>query len=242
MSNPLRDEDDDETYEGLLAQLADASHETVSRIAGKESWRARFADRKISPRVRLAAKYYNSGIAKTLREAAHLACLHPGTLYAMNASNNEEFNRISGEAAKNADIATGDISAVLQRLGRNALITIEDLRAKSESEAIRLKAAIDLADRSPETSKVQKMQVQTISMDGKDVEALTKALVESEHVQRDFKEVTVGDFVKVTTEVPSPQLSLPTPNMATTDDVLQSAQDSLPLDGESGPLATADQS
>lgn len=211
MSDPLRVEPEpEEDYEGLFEQLTEVVH-------ADPSWKAKYVDRKISPRVRLAAKYYNSGIAKTLGEAAKLAGLHPGTLYAMNVSGNEEYNRISGEAAKNADIATGEISIVLQRLGRNALQTIEELRAKSDSESIKLKAAIDLADRSPETSKIQKMQVATISLEGKDIAALTRSLVEAAEVQGRFSEMATGDYVKVTTESASPQLSLPTPHEVTDD-------------------------
>lgn len=217
MSDPLRADEnqtEEEDYEGLFEQLTEVVH-------SEPTWKAKYTDRKISPRVRLAAKYYNSGIAKTLGEAARLAGLHPGTLYAMNISGNEEFNRISAQAAKNADIATGDISAVLQRLGRNALITIEELRAKSDSESIKLKAAIDLADRSPETSKVQKTASLGITLEGKDIAELTRSLVEAAKVQNEFIGVTTGDYVKVTTESVVPQHSLPIQHVEVINDPVQ---------------------
>lgn len=214
MSDPLRS--DENEYEGLFDQIVATVSEPIA--TNEPEWKRRFAGRKISPRVRIAARLYNTGIARTLGEAAKMAGLAPATLYAMNVSDNEEYNRIASQAAKDSDIATGDISAVLQRLGRNALITIEALRASSESEAIRLKAAIDLADRSPETSKIQKMQVQTITMEGKDVAELTRGMIEAAQVQAQFTEVTTGDFVKVTTESHAPQLSLPTPHTGEPDE------------------------
>lgn len=220
MSDPLR-ADDLENYEGLFAQLAEQVERGELTPGNKPSrWKEKFADRKISPRLRMAAKLYHSGIAKTLGEAAKMASLAPATLYAMNISDNEEFNRICTVADKERDIATGDISLVLQRLGRNALTTIEELRAKSESESIRLKAAIDLADRSPETSKITKLQVASLSMDGKDVESLTKALVEAEHVRAKYAEVATGDFVRVSTEAPTSELAaLPKPKEEVITDV-----------------------
>ncbi len=196
--NDNADEDNADEYAGLFSQLAEANIQPPH-------WKDKYAHRKISPRIRLAAKYYNSGIAPTLGEAARLAGLHPGTLYAMNVSDNEEYKRIGDQAAKNADIATGEISIVLQRLGRNALQTIEDLRINADKDETKLKAAIDLADRSPETSKIQKLQVQSISLDGKDVEVLTRSLVEAAEVQGRFTDATTGDYVKVT---PPDQLEL----------------------------------
>lgn len=179
----------------------------------KSSWKDRYADRKVSPRMRIAAKLYQSGIAKTLGEAAKLAGLAPSSLYAMNISENDEFNRISNKAAVDREIATGDISVVLQRLGRSALTKLNSLMETSGSEGIQLKAAQDLADRSPETSKVQKLAISSISLDGQDIGKITAAMVEAAEVKMKFVEVTTGDFVRVSTDAPaiSELTALPAP-------------------------------
>jgi hypothetical protein len=181
MSNPLRLPDDISSDEA-------------------PSWKELYAQRKLSPRVRL----YGSGIAKTMEEASRLANLNPMTLYGMNAANNPEFKRLVGLAEEHRDIATGDISIVLQRLGRKALDTINRLREDAESEAVQLKAAIDLADRSSETSKIQRHAIATISIEGEDVERLTKTLVESASVRVEYAHLASGDFVRVSTDAPVP--------------------------------------
>lgn len=189
----------------------------------KSSWKDRYAGRKVSPRMRIAAKLYQSGIAKTLGEAAKLAGLAPSSLYAMNVSENDEFNRISSKAALDRDIATGDISVVLQRLGRSALSKLHTLMETSDSEGIQLKAAQDLADRSPETSKVQKLAISSISLDGQDVAKLTAAMVESAEVKQKYVEATEGDFVRVSIDAPTatdlPALPVPLRESNSVDEV-----------------------
>jgi hypothetical protein len=178
------------------------------------TWRDTYRNRRnFSPRMKLAAKLYGTGIAKTLGEASRLAGMSPATIYVMNSSGNEEFKRLIGEAERSRDIATGDISAVLQRLGRSGLAKIDQLREHAESEAVQLKAAIDLADRSPETSKIQRHAIASVSIEGHEVEKLTKALVEAAMVQQQYSAVHIGDFVKVSTDVGEPK-ALPTNRIA----------------------------
>lgn len=175
--------------------------------AATTSFNQIIASVKPSPRTRRAAQLYGSGIAKTKKEAAEIAGIHPG--YLTNLSNgNSEIKRLIGEAEKSASIAVGDINQTLIRLGREGLATIDQIRRNASSEAIQLKAAIDLADRSPETSKVQKHQVESLSLDGEDVERLTKAMVESARIRADFAEVHEANYVKVTTDLPAIALPL----------------------------------
>jgi hypothetical protein len=150
--------------------------------------------RNPGPRVRLAAKLYAKGIARTKKEACSMAGCHPSYLTLMR--DNEVIRRIHAESERQLDIATGDINIILQTLGREGLNTINELRQRSSSEAIQLKAAIDLADRSPETSKIQKHQLQSISLEGEDVSRLIAGMVEAAKVQKEFEHVHSGSFNK----------------------------------------------
>lgn len=173
----------------------------------KPHWKEPFKHRKVSPRMKIAAHLYASGTAKTLKEAGELAGLGKNVIYPMNESNNEEFELAKAQSERRALIATGDINMALQVLGRAAVQKISDLMENADKEEIQLKAAVDLADRSQETSKVQKLIVGAISLDGKDVEKLTAAMVEAAQAQRENVAATVGDFVTVDTA--APRLNLP---------------------------------
>lgn len=89
-----------------------------------------------------------------------------------------------------------DVGALLHRLSVEAIATIDNVRRNGTTEDIRLKAAIDLADRGPQTSKVQKHQVETFTLDGKDVEAIRRAMVEGIDVTKLHGEVS-GHFEQV---------------------------------------------
>lgn len=163
------------------------------------TWKEGFKDRKISPRMKIAAHLYGTGIAKNLKEAGELAGLGKGYIYPMNISGNEEFETLKSNSERRAQIATGDINQVLQMLGREAVAKIADLMDHADKEEVQLKAAVDLADRSTETSKVQKLMVGQITLDGQDVAKLTAAMVESAEAQRLNVAATHGDFVTVDT-------------------------------------------
>lgn len=149
-----------------------------------------------SPRVKLAAALYGSGVARTKKEAAQAAGLHPQYLSLLR--NNPEVNQIIGEAERAVRFKTEDISTLLQRLGRESLMTIDEIRTDPTAKAeTRLKAAVDLADRSPETAKTQKHQVTSFSIDGEDAQAIIAALAESQQVQDQYAQEVQGNYVKV---------------------------------------------
>lgn len=173
-------------------------------------WKDKWKHRKVSPRTKIAAHLYSTGIAKTLKEAGELAGLGKNCIYPMNSSGNEEFQELKAASERRALIATGDINMVLQMLGREAVAKIADLMDSAEKEEVQLKAAVDLADRSQETSKVQKLIVGAISLDGADVDKLTAAMVEAAEAQRINVRATVGDYVTVDTAAPVMFIPAPT--------------------------------
>lgn len=157
----------------------------------------------ISPRVRLAARLYATGAAKTKKEASEMAGLHPNYLTLLTGANGSEkvkslINDVDA-MIEDESIAT---SKIIQRLGRKALGRLANLM-DSENEHVALKAAVDLADRAPETSKTQKIQVESLTLDGTDVRALTQAMLESAREREKYSHVAVEGLVEVEIDKPA---------------------------------------
>lgn len=150
---------------------------------------------KPSPRVKLAAQLYATGAARTKREAGEMAGLHPQYL-SMLRNNPAVQEIIAGTQMRVSDEAVS-ASALVQSLAREAIETIAQIMQKSGSDALRLKAAIDIADRAPETSKVQKHAVAAFSLNSMDAKDLARALVEAAGVKRDYASAAESNFVRV---------------------------------------------
>lgn len=164
---------------------------------------------KLSPRVRLAARLYATAAAPTKREASKMAGLHPSYL-TMLTGKSEKVRQLVNDTDALIQDETVSSSVILQRLGRDAIAKISQLMHESQSEGLQLKAAIDLADRSPETSKTQKVQLESFNLDGKDVQALAAAMVEAAEVQGRYAAVGVEGLVEVDTDKhEAPAIPLP---------------------------------
>lgn len=97
------------------------------------------------------------------------------------------------------------MSKVLELLGREAIGRIRGHMNNEDNPAsVQLKAAQDLADRSPETSKTIKHEVASISLSGQDAKEMAAALVESARSRERFSHVAEGDFVQVETKQDAP--------------------------------------
>ena len=156
----------------------------------------------------MAARLYATGACKTQKEASAAAGLHPNYLTLLMSENRmvQDFvSRIDREIESDAV----DMSKMLVTLGRRGVRNIAQLMENGESEQVRFKAAQDLADRSPETSKIQKHAVASFSIEGEDAKAIAAALVESATVSRQFAEVGSGDFVRVDTNAAVGPLGIP---------------------------------
>ena len=95
---------------------------------------------------------------------------------------------------------TVSLSSVIESVSREAVSEMRDLLNNSQNEAIRLKAASDILDRNPETSKTQKHQLSAFSLGSEDAKALAIALVKSAEAQKLYATQTVGDFVRIPME------------------------------------------
>ncbi len=144
----------------------------------------------------MALRMYAYGAVRTLSEAAEAMDLSVSYLSLVhNSIPGQEFMK-----AADAIIAERALegNALLDAIGQRALEVIASKMENSKNENISLKAAIDLADRSPTYSKVQKHQVESISLSGKDVSRLAEALAQGPRVHEKFAHLANGDYNRIT--------------------------------------------
>ena len=155
-----------------------------------------------SPKVRLAAKLYASGAVPTKRDAAKAAGISEQYFAQMSGPRGAPaIRKVMATIEDAITDKTVDMGHVIQKLGRESIKTINDIRVGSESEMMQFKAAQDLADRSPEVSKTQKHLVASLTLEGKDVESLAQALVEGKRVAEDYAQVAQDGYVGVELEM-----------------------------------------
>lgn len=151
--------------------------------------------RRLSPRVKMGLQIYASGAAKTVKEAAEIVGLsqvHLGNVKNLGGGQ-ELIDRMQGKI----EDAAVNTSALLRSLGVEAVHKLAALMRTAGSENIQLAAAKDLADRSPETSKTQKIQVDSFSINGEDAKHLAEAMIRAQQSREVWSGQTQGDFVKV---------------------------------------------
>lgn len=174
-------------------------------MPGKKSGAALLASvSKLTPRVRRGLALYASAAVKTKREASAVVGLHPHYLTMLTNYNplaQAELRRLMDSV----DDANLDMTKLLHKLSIAALDTIASTMSHGSSEALRLKAAQDLADRGPQTSKVQKHQVESWRIDPADAQRIAQAMVETAQIRGEHTQVTVGshDATGVSTPVSS---------------------------------------
>lgn len=154
--------------------------------------------RALTPRVKMALRIYAYGSVRSMAEAAVAMDLNEGYLSLMK-------NSIPGKAfMESAEQIIADKTLdgheLLNRLGRRALEVTAGLMENSDSDNIKLKAAIDLTDRSPEYSKVQKMEIQSFTLTGKDAKSIADALVRGRSVHEQYAQLASGDYNRITDE------------------------------------------
>ena len=117
------------------------------------------------------------------------------------------------ELERKMDAGTVGMSSVIQELGRKGLVKIAQMmESDAVKDELRLRAAMDLADRSPETSKTSKISLEAdLTLRQADAKALIQALVEASTADERFaSEVTEGDYIKVDDgSLPAPQFLPP---------------------------------
>jgi hypothetical protein len=154
------------------------------------------AVRSPSPRVKMAARLYATGAAPTKKAAAEAAGIHPAW-FTLLTNHNEETKRLVDSVDAKIEDQSVDMSTVLRTVGREAIKRIRQLMIASARDDIALKAAQDLADRNPETSKIQRHEVASVHMGPDEARELAAALVEGARVRERYAKAVEGDFVTV---------------------------------------------
>jgi len=188
-----------------------ASHEAMAfHMDAKRNSQIR---KTLRPRVRTALRLVLSGATRTQGEAARIAGLHQAYLSGVKRSPIVQAYIRKLEAQMDAQ--TINMSAAMQELGRKGLLKIaEFMESEQVKDELRLRAAMDLADRSPETSKTSKLSIEgDLTIRQGDANRLIEALVEATQAdERYAREVSQGDYVKVDDGiVPVVTASLPAP-------------------------------
>lgn len=169
-----------------------------------------FANIKPTPRVKQALWLYKSGACKTKREASELAGLHPAYLSMLTAPNrgSEPVKRLADEIDTLLSDKAVDMSKVLQLTGRMAIGRMVKLM-DSGNERIALDSAKELANKSPETAGMLKVQVDPFTIDGLDAKQIAAALIESARLPDNAEDIRLHGLVEVdiTQGAVTPQLA-----------------------------------
>jgi len=151
----------------------------------------------------------------TLREAAEAVGLHP--VYLQKMSRTQAGMEFMESAHAIIQQTALDTNVLIEKLSRRAIEVIATHMEDASSEGLRLKAAIDLADRGSETSKIQKHQVESFTLSSTDAREIASSLVAAATVRQahadlkheNFDHVNVGfldDSMPVV--IPNPKLHL----------------------------------
>lgn len=129
--------------------------------------------------------------------------ISPQNLYAITAPSaaNPHVNNLYESVDQVLQDRTIDVSTLIKKLGEEAVRTAGRLMAYGKEE-VQLRAAVELMDRSPETAKITKHQIEAPKIDESDAKLLAEALVEAATARRRHLEAATGDYVKVDTDKP----------------------------------------
>lgn len=160
---------------------------------------------QLKPRVKMGLRLYVHCACPTIKSAARAVGINPTYLTLMSKTVGAQKFMDSAHAIM-AETATST-SALIEKLSRRAIGVIATTMEDASSEALRLKAAIDLADRGSETSKIQKHQVESFTMDSKDARSIAEAMVSAALVRGAHSNLITENFDRV--NVLSAEESLP---------------------------------
>lgn len=163
----------------------------------------------LTPRIKLATRLYNSGICRTKAEAADAAGLNRVTFYIASTCD-PKVASLAAQVQKELEDETIDTAKLIKRLGRHGLAIVAEIadNALVKSET-RLKAAQDLADRSPETSKVVNINARVETPLTEDqVAALRRGMIEAAALRDKFANAAVGSYVTVNDQSTARSLDL----------------------------------
>jgi len=153
----------------------------------------------LSPRLRNAVRLYASGIVPTKKAAALAVGLAPSTFYQVSCQvvNDPGVKSMFTSVDQLVQDETIDTRRLIEIMSRQAIGKIGNLMNGAAKEEVQFMAARDLADRGQETSKIQRMQVESFTLSGKDVAGLRESMVEAARVKAANAELADGDFIRL---------------------------------------------
>lgn len=143
----------------------------------------------------MALNLYVSGAARTQKEAADAAGVSSATV--SNARRSPAGRAFEENFDTQVAERSMSLSAVIARLSAKALDVMEEQILNGSTEEVQFKAAKDILDRNPETSKMQKVQLESFTLGNKDAKEIARALTEGMALRSYDAEVAEGDFVRV---------------------------------------------
>ena len=149
--------------------------------------------RTLSPRIRRAIELYETAACPTKKAAAEAVGLDKASLYiaARNSPVAQEYAQALSGSVRDRVV---DLSAVIERVSEKALEKIEHLIDNAGKEDVQLRASQDILDRNPKTSKTSRVTVDKLSLTGRDVEALMRALKDGPSLKAEFPAAAIGDY------------------------------------------------
>lgn len=143
----------------------------------------------------MALKLYVSGAARTQAEAAEATGVSKQAIsIARNTPTGRRLEAGFDDAVQERAVS---LSAVIAKLSEKALMVMEEQIENGSTEEVRFKAAKDILDRNPETSKTNKVQVESFTLGSRDAKELAAALLEGRATEQKFKELESADYVRV---------------------------------------------
>lgn len=180
-------------------------HGSVSVGARAYAYRHNHNGATLTPRVKHACRLYASAAVATKEEAAEAVGLNPTYFNVITNPNHKrsmpEAIALIDEIQQRIEDKTVELSSVVQLVAREALQEVRSLMKNSQNEAIKLKAASDILDRNPDTSKTQKIQASSFSLSGEDAQQLSAALVAAANAQKAMGAPITGDYVRIPVEL-----------------------------------------
>lgn len=164
----------------------------------RELYGHEYRSKDLSPRVKLATRLYNSGLAKTKGEAADMAGLARSVFYTVSITD-VKVASLATQVQKELEDETIDAAKLIKRLGRRGLGIVAEIAENplNKSET-RLKAAQDLADRSPETSKIININARVETPLSEDqIATLRRGMIEAAALREKFAEAANGSYITV---------------------------------------------
>lgn len=151
----------------------------------------------MSSPVKRALRSYASGEHKSIRAAARAHGISVNWLNIMsNTTGGQSVINETMDLVRDKSIS---VEALIERLGRRGIEVIANTMENAKSDELRFKAAQDLADRAPKTSKTQKIQSDAPVIAGRDLRMLAEALVVGASLKERYAEAAQGNYVRVDT-------------------------------------------